>query len=530
MFHKGDPVKNFEVYLNNKNVQLDEHSPVVIDVISYFLAIDPGIAVEIGEYIGLVNKSIGYIITFLFFVKNIIEEPEYFVTFIHNMQDKGDQFFLDELKYDKLFKHKKFEDLDPCTLFCAFVNRDLYYDICCFDFESKFMRKSLIEDIEDNYNSDFSLKNNDINKFYYCPDKIEFEKILNIDPRFIYKYIYSTKNLKLAQGEYSNILITSPYHYYYFFYRETPEIFKILENMNLKNCINYAEIYKIPVENINISPFKKYYCKDKFKFDFKFIEGIDYDDKYEYLYKNYIIYNYLTTYISLNFNYDTDENVLYIDDKELIIPVTDHCAINNSVLNIDNIIEKHLNSSPGNLFIYDFDNTLGIERSELIDNGIEIEKLSVPFCESIESKDEDIFPIFSIEKLSKASKYNKPIILTKRFFGYTDDIEMYLTKFNVDAYILPMRSFRGKIDKYTKLEVIDAIWEYIPNKLGWSKDTIIDSIDFADDDYENFVDFDKSLKERKVDITLYPVNLMNEYFSKYIEKYYDDDFKFPFSN
>lgn len=509
MFTLGNPSRNFDFYKKNTHVTIP-NTKLKVDTICYLLTKGNDIAMEMGEYLGLKKKSIGYTITFLFFLKETKEKDSSIKKIVSKYQN--DRKYL--VKNFNKFSSKNCENIDNCTLLCCLLNFKLKINLTRYEFEPIFLGP-IIKEFSDR---DFILKH-EPNKFYYSSNLKEFNEILKLNPKTIYKFYNSTLYTNMGSYQYSTMILSSPYHYYNMYIKNNyTGTINIMSNMNLSNCNLFSELYNIDLSNVNtnhLSKNQKKYCKEKFKFDFEFIENKKYDKKYSKLYDNYYKYNYLCNYISSNFYYE--DNTLFLENNTLS-NITCYCDGNDNMQKLENMINKHHNSKKGELFIYDYDDTLSTDRYILESNGIELEKLD---CRHIENEDKifNTYVLFDVDNLSKASQKNKCIILTKRFSEYIEDIKIFIEKFKINAHIIATKDYE-ELNLYTKSDIIKYLWNNIPRILDWNQKTKINSIYFADDMVENFEGFEDLGIDNNIEIYLYHVNLPDEYFQKYIDFLY----------
>jgi hypothetical protein len=338
---------------------------------------------------------------------------------------------------------------------------------------------------------------------FYCNDYNKFKDFLNIDTKFIYKFKNSMKS--------KNNVYASPYHWCYYYHINMNILKNIFINMNLSNCYLFAELYNINIKELNFKETK--YCKDKFIFEFESIEERPYSPNHNKLYQNYILYNYLCEFISRNF-YLNDDNNVKIDNLDLKL-LSFNCA--GDIINdkLKNIVDIHLNSSPGELFIYDFDETLSVYRHEL-DKWVDTTKIKIEYLKNNTNPKSDIFPLFDIKKLSEASKKNKILILTMRSSKELAEIKEYVKYFDINSYILPAGDYHLENRYFTKIEVLNQEWNNIKDFIELNANTKIKSIYFADDLSRNFIGFDTFCKNKNIKLKLFLVNLLDEYLIKYI--------------
>lgn len=181
-------------------------------------------------------------------------------------------------------------------------------------------------------------------------------------------------------------------------------------------------------------------------------------------------------------------------------------------INLESVFNLHMSSKPGNLFIYNFDNTLGVDELILLGKYKLEPDQNRPYSYSDGLK---LYAPTGIEKLSAASKFNKPIILTKRYYGGTDDIREFLKKFNINAYVVPMLLYNGL--RMSKPEVIEKIWDYIPEDIGLPEGVKIKTIDFADDLESNFEDINNIFANKNLkNISTHLVSLEDEFVKEYL--------------
>lgn len=503
MFELGNPSENFEFYVNNSVFTLP-NTEIKMDVIFYFLSKGIDIAKELGYYMGLRDKSIGYIITFLFFYKNL----EYYDLCDNHrlfLKYKKDKNFI--LKYQNNREYllnkinKNLENVHECVLLSAITTPSVFRNVTKFNFNPIF--------VNEDCKFDRSSLDNGINEYYETENLEEFDEILEIDPSIIYKFINSTKYCYILKLDVKNRLNISPYHYYYYFYKNYIKVINIFKNIRLSNCYSFIEYYNVNIENFKIN--EKKYCKDYFIYDFEYIEGRKYANKYKNLYINYNIYNYLCKYLSKNIYFFDNK---FIFSKNDTYSLSRECNGNKNMNKLKNIIEKHLNSFPGDLFLYDFDNTLSVLRHELL-RYINDDKLKPPFIK-YQNSDFDVFPPFEIKKLSKASKKNKLIIFTMRDSTQLVEIERYLDYFDINAHIILVSDYTKLLKSQSKYNVLIHEWDNFSKYLGWSDDIKIKSLHFADDILDNFNRIDEFCENMNVELNLYLVNLSDEYFEKYI--------------
>ena len=296
MFILGNPSKNFDFYKKNTHIAIP-NTKLKVDTICYLLMKGNDIAMEMGEYLGLKKKCIGYTITFLFFLKESIEKDVSIKKIVSKYQN--DRKYL--VKKFKQFSRKNCENIDNCTLLCCLLNFKLKLYLTRYEFDPIFLGPIINE-----YSDKDFLTNSESNKFYYSYNLKEFDEILNLDPKTIYKFYNSTLYTNIGSYEYSTMILSSPYHYYNMYIKNNYiGTINIMVNMDLSNCILFSELYNIDLSNVNtnhLSKNQKKYCKEKFKFDFEFIENKKYNKKYSKLYNNYYKYNYLCNYINFPFN------------------------------------------------------------------------------------------------------------------------------------------------------------------------------------------------------------------------------------
>ena len=418
------------------------------------------------------NKSIGFKITFLYYIKNRLKYNN-----ILKLIDNKKKLYLTEIsKFSKeelinfINKNKKSYDFyfyDECLLFLLALDNNILYS------------ESYLFESEEECNF--------------------FEKnILTLNSNIIFKIINAIKYDSKYNIFKDNMILESPYHTVYIYYKNNKNKFNVLLYCNINNINDILHICNMVYEPRGYIGYdsKEKYCFKKYIKDSKFLSNDNIN--LELNYDNYLKYNYFIKYIIMN---DMNYSICDCDGDLNAFEIKIHEE------KISNIFFKHLNSKKGQLFVYDYDNTLALPKYKLWDGIINIKnKSSIP-----------ITPI-SISILSTASKNNKAIILTKRSYNKTKDIEIFLNKYKIDAVIIPMKHFLNK--KLSKAEVLDNLWNKIPKLVEWGNDIKINELNFCDDLIKNMEGFDNTFKKKHnlININLNLVSLKNEYYGYLFKK------------
>lgn len=375
-------------------------------------------------------------------------------------------------------------------------------------------------------NSLYVFKNEEEVKFFE-------ENILTLDPKIVIRIIKAfifepiTKTDEINNLPFTNYnpydentkkLLASPYHLVYRIYKDCRPFFNIFSYTNIENVGIVSQLY-IP----NFFPDQTIVndlgeiCTKKLRSNYAYL--VDSDRDIEDATRKFMNYNSFIEYILMFFRAENEE-LIYVKEPQGTreyslydcIPSTLEYMEAMSRVNMENVFDLHLASNPGDLFVYDFDNTLGVEGLTLLQKYRFVPEENRIYSSSPEGI---LYAPNGIEKLSRASKLNKPIILTKRFYGGTNDIREFLRKFDIDAHIVPMLVYNGYT--MTKPVVIDEIWNYIPEDIGLPEGVKIKTINFADDLRENFDDINKILASRNLeDIKTHLVSLEDEFIKEYL--------------
>lgn len=343
-------------------------------------------------------------------------------------------------------------------------------------------------------------------------DNFESEILLE-DPKFVYKINYCLGMNKKHSPFYTNILVASPYHVFYHFKKKNPLIFDIISFTNLENVKLVADKYGFsPV----IKTYEKYetkelFCKNQFVKSLKFLLNNLKDNEYMLLYKNFLLFNSFVDYVLNGLKETDDNNVVRIPGYEKFLkkPQIDDCNINIEAyerltknITLKDVFEAHLNSNKEDLFIYKFEDTLGLSK-----NGVWRNFLIYP-------KDTSLIGMISPEGLDKfisACKINKPIIFVTNENESKDLIIQIKNLFKFNPYIIYK-------EQDTLPSYIEENWDIILQNLG---KTNVSTISFVGNELLNY-DY---LKDKlKVDIKYFLASIYNETYSKELIEYKIEDY------
>lgn len=466
MTFKKNPKENLEIFLDYDFYRADYN--FYVEMIEYIMCWTSENEIDrMLSYFKIpTTKSIGFKITFLYFIKN--NKPSDILT--NNQNKKKYTNSISELNRKELLEvlkeFKKSYELyfyDETVLFamangCDIVSNDL-----------------------------LMMKNKGEIDYFT-------ENILTLNPRLVYKIINAIKMNKKYNFYKNQVLYESPYHIVYYYYKDNIENFGILSYVNLKNIDDVYKLYDLHYEANTYEdyPEKMKYCCKKYIKDHKFLSDSEFIDTEKY--DSYLKYNYFINYV-VN------------EGKKMI---NDTCECNGDIKSFEILINtkkisevffQHLNSKEGQLFVYDFDDTLSIPRHKVWDGLLTGNKGK-----------SNIIPK-SIEILSQASKINKAIILTKRNPNNIKDIEQFIKQFDINAVIIPMRNFLNT--KMSKCEVLNHLWSKLPKFANWKQVTNINELYFCDDLVRNMDGFNQNFIDqhhlKKMELNL--ISLKNEYFT-----------------
>lgn len=534
---KSNRADNLQDFINCEFVR-NEYG--IIEMFEYLMAWDNEMARQLYEDFGAdtTGKSIGAIISKLFLIKG----DEFF--------PKDEDYELDnrteeDLKSEIVYESKFFQTNKEI------VNRlDISFIEAIASSHSERAKNMIVNIPRSNktyYYDNGSLnemkeaKTSPYNSFYVFDDEKEVEffedNILTLDPKLVIRIVraFSLETQTVFRGENlpnfkfynaydenSKKMVVSPYHLVYHIYKDCRPLFNIFIYTDILNVEYVSKLYNFNFdpENSIVEDLGKM-CTFKLRSNYIYLAPKKYLENpsmnienalYKFMFYNafveYVLYSLVVVNDKLFFN----KQPKYKREYSLCDCIPDAKRYEDAVnrVKLEDVFDLHLNSKEGDLFVYDFDNTLGIQFGALLKDKIIPEK-SRPYSYY---DGEKMYAPNGIEKLSQASKFNKPIILTKRHYGNTNDIREYLKKFDINAYIVPMLLYNGR--EFTKPEVIYKIWNYIGEDIG-QPGIKIKSINFADDLEENFEDINIVLDGKKLkDIKTHLVSLENEFIREYL--------------
>lgn len=516
----------------------------IIEMFEYLMCWNNKLAIDIYEALGfsLDKKNIGTIISVLFLIKknlaDVVEGDNKM-----NFEILMENDILKDLNYEEnvdisaeefIFKNNIFQKKEK------FIKNNL--DIAFIEANSRIISKKYLKILKDYFNG-INVGKMNLFEFKNLEEKIFFEnEILTLDPKFVMRVLkaFSHQTSEVLKEnkkggdpkaimnfniyrESDKLMNKSPYHMLYKVYKLCNPFYNIFGYTTLENVKLVSKLYRFDYENdikYDDLDFTKL-CEKKLKSDFVYLVkeetlNNEFQDVKNASYK-YIIYKSFLRYILTKFTIDDINNdVNFIIKNDIMVSSDDYnicdCVFDiyqnrKNLRELNSIFEHHLkNPESTNLYIYDFDNTLAIDYLELLYEGIYVESDNY-------SKYGDglLYAAKGIEILSQASKINKPIILTKRYYGETKDLRKFLNKFDIKAYLLPTLSYKAK--DTTKSQVLEEEWKYILRDLKRSEG--VKNIFFADDLVENFEGIENLKEFIEGEIKTFEVSLQDEYAKNY---------------